>query len=101
MTRSILLATALYAIQATAQSATPYTDEKTGITFNGYQDSTSGYKFGIALPKEPTTDFVAQIQAPITEGWAGFSLGQSMVGNPLVVAWPNKDQVVTSLRMAT
>jgi cellobiose dehydrogenase (acceptor) len=100
MARSFIVSSALFALQAAAQSATPYTDDKTGITFNGYQQP-SGFKFGIALPEKPSTDFIAQIQSPITEGWAGFSMGQSMVGNLLAVAWPHDGKVVSSFRLAT
>lgn len=102
MSRSLLLTSVLLALRAVAQSASPYIDAKTGITFNGYHH-TSGYILGIALPENPTTDFIAQIQAPITDGagWAGFSMGQSMVGNLLVVAWPNNGEIVSSFREAT
>jgi cellobiose dehydrogenase (acceptor) len=100
MARSILLSSALFALKAVAQSATPYTDAKTGITFNGYQDA-SGYTFGIALPETPGKDFIAQIQSPLTAGWAGFSMGQSMVGNLLAIAWPNDGKIVSSFRLAT
>jgi cellobiose dehydrogenase (acceptor) len=102
MSRTFLLSTALLALGAVAQTAEPYTDEKTGIAFSGFQH-TSGYKFGIALPENPTTDFIAQVQAPITngDGWAGFSMGQSMTGNLLVVAWPNEGEIVSSFRLAT
>lgn len=103
MARSFILASALLALRAAAQTSSPYTDDKTGIKFNGYQDTKSGFKFGIALPENPTTDFIAQIQAPVVNGggWAGFSMGQSMVGNPLVIAWPNQGKVVTSFRQAS
>ncbi|UPX20556.1 Cellobiose dehydrogenase (acceptor) [Ascochyta rabiei] len=103
MARSFILSTALFALQAIAQTSSPYTDAKTGIDFRGYTDAKTGYTFGIALPEKPTTDFIAQIQAPITNGggWAGFSMGQSMTGNLLVVAWPNDGEVVSSFRKAT
>ncbi|KAJ4344127.1 hypothetical protein N0V95_006331 [Ascochyta clinopodiicola] len=103
MARSFILSTALFALQAVAQTSSPYTDAKTGINFRGYTDAKTGYTFGIALPENPTTDFIAQIQAPITNGggWAGFSMGQSMTGNLLVVAWPNDGEVVSSFRKAT
>ncbi|KAF2825199.1 CBD9-like protein, partial [Ophiobolus disseminans] len=102
MSRSFILSSALFALRAVAQTSSPYVDAKTGITFNGYQH-VSGYTFGIALPENPTTDFIAQIQAPITNrgGWAGFSMGQSMTGNPLIVAWPNDGEIVSSFRQAT
>jgi cellobiose dehydrogenase (acceptor) len=103
MARSFTLSTALFALQAVAQTSSSYTDAKTGIDFRGYTNALTGFTFGIALPEKPTTDFIAQIQAPITNGggWAGFSMGQSMTGNPLVVAWPNDGEVVSSFRMAT
>lgn len=103
MTRSFILSSALFALQAVAQTSSPYTDPKTGIDFRGYKDATTGYTFGIALPENPTTDFIAQIQAPITNGggWAGFSMGQTMTGNLLVVAWPNDGEIVSSFRKAT
>lgn len=102
MARSFIVSSALFALHAAAQSAVPYTDANTGITFNGYKHS-SGFTLGIALPENPTTDFIAQIQAPITNdgGWAGFSMGQSMTGNPLVVAWPHEGAIVSSIRQAT
>src|ERR1700712_2279788 len=102
MTRAFLLS-ALFALRAAAQTASPYTDDKTGITFNGYTDSTD-YRLGIALPESPTTDFIAQIVAPVNStggGLAGFSMGSSMSGNLLIVAWPNGDEVVSSFRLAT
>jgi cellobiose dehydrogenase (acceptor) len=75
MTRSFILSSALLALRVAAQTSSPFKDEKTGITFQGYQ-APSGYRFGIALPENPTTDFIAQVQAPITNdgGWAGFSM---------------------------
>lgn len=100
MARSTVLSSALFALQVTAQSAAPYTDPKTGIKFNGYTADT-GFTFGIALPETAGKDFIAQIQSPITAGWAGFSMGQSMVGNLLAVAWPNDGKVVSSFRVAT
>ena len=103
MYRSLFVSTALLALRAAAQlSAKPYTDEKTGITFNGYSH-VSGYKLGYALPEKPTTDLIAQVIAPITNdgGWAGFPLGQTMVGSVLVVAWPHDGKVISSFRKAT
>ncbi|KAJ4299097.1 hypothetical protein N0V90_004341 [Kalmusia sp. IMI 367209] len=103
MARSLFLSSALLALRATAQlTAAVYTDEKTGITFNGFSHS-SGFKLGYALPKDPTTDLIAQLIAPITNdgGWAGFPLGQTMVGSTLVVAWPHDGEVISSFRKAS
>lgn len=102
MTRSLFLSSALLALRAAAQVASPYTDEKSGITFNGYMDST-GYRMGISLPEDPTTDLIAQIVVPVSNdgGWGGFALGSTMVGSLLIVAWPHEDKIVSSFRKAT
>jgi cellobiose dehydrogenase (acceptor) len=103
MTRSFILSSAFLALRASAQlTASVYTDEKTGITFNGLSHS-SGYKLGYALPETLTNDFIAQMVAPITNdgGWAGFPLGQSMIGSVLVTAWPHDGEVISSFRKAT
>lgn len=82
-----------------AQTPAPYTDAKSGITFNAYIDRTSGYFFGIALPSNTTgnTDFIATIGSKGT-GYAGASLGGGMLGKLLVLAWPNGQTVVSSFR---
>ncbi|EUC46489.1 carbohydrate-binding module family 1 protein [Bipolaris oryzae ATCC 44560] len=99
MARSFFLTSALFALRAVAQTSTAFTDEKTGIKFQGIVGDT-GYRLGYAIPETPTTDFIAQIQAPITNGggWAGLSMGQSMTSNVLVVAWPNEGKVLSSFR---
>lgn len=102
MARTFVFTVALLALRATAQNASPFTDEKTGIRFNGYQDA-SGYRFGLALPETPGTDFIGQIVAPVnsTGGWAGVSMSSSMTDSLLMVAWPNGDEVISSFRKAT
>ena len=102
MARSILLSSALFALRIAAQTSSQYIDEKSGITFQGLHDP-SGFTVGIALPEKATTDFIAQIQAPITNGggWAGFSVGTSMTGNLLITAWPNEGKIISSFREAT
>jgi len=82
---------------ATAQSASPYTDAKSGITFNTYQHS-SGYFFGIALPETSNnTDFIATLGGKGT-GWSGVSLLGPMRNALLLLAWPNNQAVVGSFR---
>lgn len=103
MSRSFILSSAILALQATAQlTASVYTDAKTGITFNGLQHS-SGYTLGYALPETLSKDLIAQMVAPISNdgGWAGFPLGQTMVGSVLVTAWPHDGKVISSFRKAT
>lgn len=81
-----------------AQTPAPYTDAKSGITFN-YFAHTSGYFFGLALPANSTgnTDFIATIGGKGT-GWSGASLGGAMLNKLLIVAWPNGQNILGSFR---
>ncbi|KAG4431051.1 hypothetical protein IFR05_013471 [Cadophora sp. M221] len=81
------------------QSSIPFTDTTTGITFQQVTDG--AFTFGIALPETASTDFIGRISATGSSGWAGISLKGPMSGSLMVVAWPNVDQVVASLRLAT
>ncbi|KAK7182663.1 Cellobiose dehydrogenase 7 [Paraphaeosphaeria sporulosa] len=94
---SLALAASLASTQA--QLTTSYTDEATGITFQ--QKSVANYSFGIALPVNPTTDFIGQLSANTLTGWAGVSFTGSMLNSLLLVAWPNNGDIVSSLRSAT
>lgn len=94
---SLALAASLACTQA--QLTTKFTDEATGITFQ--QKSVANYSFGIALPENPTTDFIGQLSANTLTGWAGVSFSGSMLNALLLVAWPNNGKVVSSLRSAT
>ncbi|KAK1672240.1 GMC oxidoreductase [Colletotrichum godetiae] len=95
-----LLTTGLLAAAAVAQQTTSYVDSATGITFQRYTE-TSGFSFGVALPSTVGKDFIGQISAPITAGWASVSLGGPMTNKLLVVAWPNGESIQTSIRKAS
>jgi cellobiose dehydrogenase (acceptor) len=94
---SLALAASLAGAQV--QLTTKYMDEGTGITFQ--QKSIANYSFGIALPENPTTDFIGQLSASTLTGWAGVSFTGSMLNAMLLVAWPNNGEIVSSLRTAT
>lgn len=96
--RLLLLALSALASFALAQTPAPYTDAKSGITFNTFQHS-SGTFFGLALPSNTTsnTDFIAIMGGKGT-GWTGVSLGGGMLNKLLVVAWPNGQNVIGSFR---
>jgi hypothetical protein len=81
-----------------AQTPAPYTDTKSGITFNTLQHS-SGMFFGLALPDNTTgnPDFIATIGGKGT-GYSGVSLGGGMLNKLLFIAWPNQQSVVGSFR---
>ncbi|KAH7117391.1 hypothetical protein EDB81DRAFT_952865 [Dactylonectria macrodidyma] len=64
-----------------------YTDSASGIAFQKWSDA--------------STDFMGQISAPITEGYAALALRTSMASSLFIVAWPNGESVVSSLREAT
>ncbi|KAH0255576.1 FAD/NAD(P)-binding domain-containing protein, partial [Aureobasidium melanogenum] len=89
-----------YALGAFAQSVA-YTDPNTGIDFMSFQDSDTGARFSVATPETLNTDFIGQIVAPTTEGWAGLDLSAQMANHILVVAWPDGDKVMSSVREAT
>ncbi|TVY58442.1 Cellobiose dehydrogenase [Lachnellula cervina] len=90
--------TSLAFIAGTYAQSSVYTDANTGITFQRYAN-TEGVSFGIAVPQTPASDFIGQMVAPNNgSGYAGVSLTPSMTGSLLVVAWPNNNSVVASLR---
>lgn len=101
MARSFFLSSAFLALQVAAQQAAPYTDAKSGIKFTGY--SSSGYTVGFAIPEKPTTDFIGQIIAPITNdgGYGALTTTSSMTDSLMIVAWPHEDKIVSSFRKAT
>lgn len=59
MARTIFAAVAALTLGVQVQAAA-YTDPNTGIKFQGFTDTT-GFQFGLALPTDPTTEFIAQI----------------------------------------
>lgn len=71
-------------------SASKYTDAETNISFLGYE-STTGFKFGMALPSSPTTDLIVQIVSPLQDGggWGSIDFGSEMTGYLMIVAWPD------------
>ncbi|KAF4985436.1 hypothetical protein FGRMN_11207, partial [Fusarium graminum] len=97
---STLFSSAALMYQAASAASVEYKDADTGITFQQWTDKSSKFTFGMALPKNPTTDFIGQIIAPISEGYASVSMGSLMAKKLLVVAWPNDGKVLTSVRQA-
>ncbi|KKY20827.1 putative cellobiose dehydrogenase [Phaeomoniella chlamydospora] len=105
MKGAIVLGLALRAV-AESTITTVYTDANTGIDFQRFYENTQisgGYSFGIALPEDPTTDFIGQLVVPLNSstGWGGVSFGGAMLNTLLFVAWTDGDDIVTSFREAT
>lgn len=68
------------------------------------QDPTLDITVGIVLPPLSTgstpnsTEFIAEIVAPVSYGWTGVSMGGQMANSLLFVTWPNGEDVVFSPR---
>jgi len=77
-------------------------DATTGITFTTWTHAL-GYKFGLALPETPSTDFIGQLVVPLTNGagWAGVSLGPSMLNKLLIAVWADDGKIQASFRKAS
>lgn len=91
-------------ISVVAGAAAPYTDPNTGITFEtNFVSDVDGFSFGMVFPETITTDFIAQLVVPLTDGagWGGISFGGAMTEHLMFIAWPNGDEVMTSFRLAT
>src|SRR3990170_3051923 len=86
----------------TAQTTEAFTDPTTGITFQRFFGAGTQFGFGIALPENPTTDFIGQLTFPTPNGagWGGISLTDDMVGPLLLAEWPSGNEVVSSFRVA-
>lgn len=99
---SILAFLAAALKQTAAQTTEAFTDPLTGIVFQRFFGARTSFGFGIALPENPTTDFIGQFDVPMPrgQGWAGISLQEDMVDPLLIVAWPNGKEVVSSFRIA-
>ncbi|RGP74571.1 cellobiose dehydrogenase [Fusarium sporotrichioides] len=98
---STLFSSAALMFQAVSAASEEYKDADTGITFQQFVDKSSKFTFGIAMPETPSTDFIGQIIAPISEGYASVGMGSTMSKKLLVVAWPNDGKVLSSVRQAS
>ena len=78
-----------------AQTPSPYTDPKSNLTFTLFQHP-SGTFFGLALAPN-STSFTATLGGKGT-GYTGISLGGGMLNKLLLLAWPNGQTIVASLR---
>ncbi|EIW75959.1 cytochrome domain of cellobiose dehydrogenase Hp3 Ph 7.5 [Coniophora puteana RWD-64-598 SS2] len=90
---------------ALAQSSSSYTDPENGITFQGITDPTHNVTYGFVLPtsQNSTGEFIGEVVAPIAAGCVGVALAGQMVGDLLLVAWPDTSagKIVSTTRYAT
>jgi hypothetical protein len=72
-------------------SAQSYTDPNTGMTLYGIVVD-KGYRFGMVMPKKPTTDFIVQLVSPLKNGagWGGVGFRANMRGTLLLITWQVK-----------
>ncbi|KAL5510993.1 hypothetical protein ACEPAG_3712 [Sanghuangporus baumii] len=86
-----------------AQSSSAYTDQ--GITFQGITDATHEVTYGFVFPPLSETskadEFIGEIIVPVANKWVGLAYGGQMVGDLLMVFWPNGDEIMYSPRWAT
>jgi cellobiose dehydrogenase (acceptor) len=99
MTRFITLLHLAFVLGTSAQSVS-YNDPNTGIDFMSYYDTKSGARFGIATPETLDRDFIGQIVAPTTEGWAALDMSAQMANHIIIAAWPSGGSVKSSIRKA-
>jgi cellobiose dehydrogenase (acceptor) len=84
-----------------AQQQLTYSDAD-GLPFQGIYDEVIDSHFGWLFPTSTTgTEFIGEFIVPITQKWAGISLGGGMTNNPLIVAWPYNGKIVFTTRFAT
>jgi cellobiose dehydrogenase (acceptor) len=68
----------------------------------GYYDAQDKVQIGTVFPTSTTGDeFIGEFISPISVKWVALALGGAMNGNPLLVAWPNGNNIVTTTRWAT
>lgn len=85
-----------------SQVAAPYVDSGNGFVFDGVTDPVHSVTYGIVLPQASTsTEFIGEFVAPNEAQWIGLALGGAMIGNLLLVAWPDGNKIVSSPRYAT
>ena len=93
-------------VKVFSQSASNYVDPDNGFQFTGLTDPVHNVTYGFTFPPLATTgaqstEFIGEIIAPIDAQWIGVALGGEMIGDLLLVAWPNGNSIVSSTRWAT
>ncbi|KAH7926555.1 cytochrome domain of cellobiose dehydrogenase Hp3 Ph 7.5 [Leucogyrophana mollusca] len=85
------------------QSSSSYTDPDNGITFEGYTDPVHNVTYGLVFPplSQKSTEFIGEIVATSDAKWIGLALSGSMLGDLLVVGWPNGNDIVSTTRFAS
>jgi cellobiose dehydrogenase (acceptor) len=84
-----------------AQQEVSYTDAS-GIPFHGIYDSAVDFHLGFLFPTSTTgTEFIGEFIVPISQQWAGISLGGGQPNNPLIMSWPYNGQIVFTTRFST
>ncbi|TPX10075.1 uncharacterized protein E0L32_001272 [Thyridium curvatum] len=91
------------ALLALSHAAVDDSCENEGPNMASYMDAKSGVTYKLAIPavSRPQFPLLMSITAPKNVTWAGFATGGAMVGDPLLVAYPNDDTAVVSSRWAT
>ncbi|OBT45220.1 hypothetical protein VE00_03605 [Pseudogymnoascus sp. WSF 3629] len=99
----LVLSSLTHTTVAQNKVTTAFTDPTTGISFQRFFGAKTNFGFGIALPTDPTTDFIGQLTFPLNggNGWGGFSMTGDMEGPLLLAAWSDgAGNVISSFRQA-
>ncbi|OBT80562.1 hypothetical protein VF21_00426 [Pseudogymnoascus sp. 05NY08] len=99
----LVLSSFTHTTVAQKKVTTAFTDPTTGISFQRFFGAKTNFGFGIALPTDPTTDFISQLTFPLNggNGWGGFSMTGDMEGPLLLAAWSDgAGNVISSFRQA-
>jgi cellobiose dehydrogenase (acceptor) len=78
----------------------PFVDAETGIKYQQFTNSDTGFAFAWALPPTDNQTFLGLLTSPIKAGWAGLSFGGNMRNSLLLVAWNNNGNLTGDLRWA-
>lgn len=67
-----------------------------------FSDAGVGLEISLAIPDAKSAPFpmYMTMTAPTSVGWGGFATGGCMLRSPLILAWPNGDNVMVTTRWA-
>ncbi|OJJ33726.1 hypothetical protein ASPWEDRAFT_28927 [Aspergillus wentii DTO 134E9] len=99
----VVALSSLFGVAAAGTNSSAYTDSASGMEFQRWCDDDTGFCFGIALPETVKSDFIGQLDVPLSnsKGWGGVSLMPSMLSSLMIAAWPNGDSGVATIRKTT
>jgi cellobiose dehydrogenase (acceptor) len=102
-----MLLRSLLAVGTLVSSAFAVAYNESGWSFEGVVDASNGLTIGFTFPpdaEQPASgaEFIGHVAATAsTSRWLGIALGGKMVNNTLLIAWPNGQNITSSVRRAS